>query len=432
MDATKYISMLQDKHFSDLKKMEYKYSKEDVQEMLGILKLSAFKTIPLHDFSGASCFVYVDSLLSNTNEAMKTLMSYKGEATFGLKSLEDEIISTLLIEQIDTSRDSVRKILSGAAPRDEAEHRIWGMKKGFEFISNPCNRINAESFRELYEIMVNPYLSDPNDQLSDKQLYRHGSVSVVDQTRGKIIHNGLDATKLPDAMDEMFAFVNQSGSMDDLSKASALHFHISYLHPFFDGNGRMARMLHLWFLIQRGYSSALFMPFSSLIQQAKSQYYKAFSSIEDNAQISGLIDITPFLKYFNDHVYRHIGEHELVSDTIDQFTELLKAGAITAKEKDLFHFVLSKYGKGEFSTKQIERDYGNCAYATIRSFVLKLSEHGILEAHQYGNRVKYCIASPSIATPKLSLNTQIQSASTRAGEYPSISHAKQKESEPEL
>lgn len=31
----------------------------------------------------------------------------------------------------------------------------------------------------------------------------------------------------------------------------------------FDGNGRIARLVHLWFLIQKGYQSALFIPFSS-------------------------------------------------------------------------------------------------------------------------------------------------------------------------
>lgn len=142
------------------------------------------------------------------------------------------------------------------------------------------------------------------------------------------------------------------------------------------------------------------MPFSLLIQKTKNQYYRAFDCIENNSLISGLVDVTPFLRYFNDNVYRHIGEHELVSDVIDRFTNLLKTGGATVKEKDLFHFVLSKYGNGEFSTKQLEHDFGNCAYATIRSFVLKFAEHGLLEAHPYGNRVKYCISPPQTAAIK--------------------------------
>ena len=74
---------------------------------------------------------------------------------------------------------------------------------------------------------------------------------------------------------------------------------------------------------------------------------------------------------------------------------LLSKGNVTEKEKELFHFVLSSYGTGEFSTKQLEKDFRNCAYATIRSFVLKMTAEGILECHSYGNRNKYCIASAS-------------------------------------
>ena len=45
------------------------------------------------------------------------------------------------------------------------------------------------------------------------------------------------------------------------------------------------------------------------------------------------------------------------------------------------------YGDAEFSTKQLEKDFGDTAYATIRSFVLKFKKLGLLESTQYGNRV---------------------------------------------
>ena len=39
--------------------------------------------------------------------------------------------------------------------------------------------------------------------------------------------------------------------------------------------------------------------------------------------------------------------------------------------------------------KQLEKDFQNAAYATIRSFVLKFTKLGILSFQQYGNRTKY-------------------------------------------
>ena len=42
-------------------------------------------------------------------------------------------------------------------------------------------------------------------------------------------------------------------------------------------------------------------------------------------------------------------------------------------------------------TKQLEKDFGNAAYATIRGFVLKFEKLGLLRSVKYGNRIKYQI-----------------------------------------
>ncbi len=157
MDAQRYIEMLSDKHFIDLKKMEYKYSKEDVSEMLKLLYANDGKQLPLTD-TGNQPLLYINSMVADTSTAMKSLMRYFGKDDYSLTAIEDEIVSTLSIEQIDTSRESVRNILTGLAPQNEAENRIAGMKKGFEFIANKSNHITAESVRYLYEIMINRFL----------------------------------------------------------------------------------------------------------------------------------------------------------------------------------------------------------------------------------------------------------------------------------
>ena len=53
------------------------------------------------------------------------------------------------------------------------------------------------------------------------------------------------------------------------------------------------------------------------------------------------------------------------------------------------YFVLSYYGTGEFSTKQLEKDFKDAAYATIRGFVLKFENLGLLSSVKYRARVKY-------------------------------------------
>lgn len=301
--------------------------------------------------------------------------------------MEDEIVSTLTIEQIDTSRDSVRRILTGYAPASETENRIYGMKKGVEFIADPNHRITEENLHQLYEMTVGDFLAE-EDRLLPGNYYRHDSVYVVGD---KVEHMGLPWKKLPEYMADLIAYANAEGSDNDLLKAALLHFYIAYLHPYFDGNGRMARLLHLWYLVQQGYSSALFIPLSRYVEKSRRGYYDAYTLTEQNARISGVLDVTPFLVYFIEHVYHQLEDVASSASAIGAFQTVLERGGITEKEKDLWHFVLSAYGNGEFSTKQLERDFGNAAYATILSFVLKFEKLGLLQSQKYGNRVKYSL-----------------------------------------
>ena len=218
--------------------------------------------------------------------------------------------------------------------------------------------------------------------------YRHDSVYVVGS---KVEHTSFPWQALPERMGELVAFIHEESEINDLLKAALIHFYMAYLHPYFDGNGRMARLMHLWYLVQQGYSSALFVPLSEYINKSRKGYYDAYTLVEENARISGMLDATPFLVYFIEHVYHKLNEALPAAQTTAVFQEALSHGQVTEKEKALWEFVLSAYGDAEFSTKRLEKDFGNAAYATIRSFVLKFEKLGLLKSMQYGNRVKYAV-----------------------------------------
>ena len=131
---------------------------------------------------------------------------------YGIKAMEEEIVSTLSIEQIDTSRDSVRKILSGYAPANESEKRIYAMKKGLEFIVDPAHQISEENLHQLYEMTIGALLPE-EDRLPPGNLYRNDSVYVVGD---KVEHTGLSWKKLPEYMGALIEFANMDGDMNDL------------------------------------------------------------------------------------------------------------------------------------------------------------------------------------------------------------------------
>jgi len=384
MDAIKFSEMLSDKHIIDLKKLKYKYP-DDFSDFISVLKSSCYESLPIKDFNGND-LVYLNSCTDINLDAVKLLYTSQN-SSYGAKALEEEIVSTSAIESIDFSRDSVRNIMKGFAPKDEEENRIFGLKQGFEFISDKSNKIAEENIYKLYMMAIGNFL-DEEDKLKQGNYYRHDTVFVMSH---KVEHSGIDCKKLPEYMKALVKFANADDKTNDLLKAAILHFYIAYLHPYFDGNGRMARLLHMWFLIQKGYESTLFVPFSSYIEKSRKQYYHSFALIEENHKLSGVIDITPFLLYFIQNVYDKITENSIKPDTFELYNSALADGKITEKEARLWQFVLSAYAGEPFTTKQLEKDFGNAAFATVRSFVMKFTDLGLLNAQKMKNKVLYRI-----------------------------------------
>ena len=262
MDIRVFTEILKDRHFTDYQKMKYKYG-EDFHAFLQTLEELYYTPLPLADFDGNN-IVFIDNHATLSQSAVKLLLQSQDQH-YGMKAAEDEIVATSAIENIDFSRDSVRRILKGMAPNDEQENRISGIKHGLEFIADPANKITEENLYKLYMMTVGDFLTG-DDTLSDGNYYRHDTVYVVSD---RIEHVGLDCKKVPDFMKSLISFVHAQDGMNDLLKASIIHFYIAFVHPYFDGNGRMARLVHLWFLIQKGYQSALFIPFSSQIEKSR-------------------------------------------------------------------------------------------------------------------------------------------------------------------
>lgn len=385
MDAALFAKMLSDPMLVHLKKLKYKYPQADLSEFIALLQDGFYRSLPLHDFHG-NPVVYLENAAQLRLSAAKILLTPQNSAQlYGTQAMEREILSTFTIEQIDTSRSSVRRILSGYAPTNEREQRIYGMKRGLEFIADPSNKINEETIYQLYQMVIGAFLPK-EDQLLPGQRYRHDHVYIVGD---KLEHTGLPWNKLAGYMEQLVAFIQQDSSINDLWKAALIHFYLAYLHPYFDGNGRMARLLHLWYLVQQGYSSALFVPLSEYIERSRKKYYDAFSLVEQNARISGVLDVTPFLLYFTEEVYHKLRSEQPDRVTTDTFRQALQNGKITEKEHALWQFVLTAYADQPFSTKQLEKDFGNAAYATIRGFVLKFTELGLLRATKFSTRTKY-------------------------------------------
>lgn len=388
MDLKDFMEIYRDNNSDNLPKMKHKYGAERLKQFLSGLKSSFYESINLIDAAGQQ-LVFLPEKVRPHADSFKLLHAQGPSVrTFGQKAMEDETAATFDIEGIDYNRESVRRIFAGYAPSNKMEQRIAGMKRGIEYIGNQRNTINEEHLFRLYKLAIWDSLK-PEHKLLPNSFYRHDTVTVTDGT--KALHTGLSHKKLPVSMKRLISYM-QTGDKDELRKAAIIHFYLSYVHPYFDGNGRMARLMQMWYLIQRGYPGTMHVSLSKYIEATRRKYYRAFEQIEENAKISGVIDVTPFLKYMNENVYDQLPLEFPYRKSIEDYTDLVREGAVTEKERDLWQFVMSAYGSDEFSTKQLEKDFQNVAYATVRSFVMKFEDKGLLSRQSYGNRNKYRIS----------------------------------------
>lgn len=91
--------------------------------------------------------------------------------------------------------------------------------------------------------------------------WRQSSVFVHDDEKNERVYEGPPADMIPELIDELLESLNGNQSMPGVIKAAMAHLNLVMIHPYSDGNGRMARCLQTMVL---GRSGILAAPFSSI------------------------------------------------------------------------------------------------------------------------------------------------------------------------
>ncbi len=129
-------------------------------------------------------------------------------------------------------------------PPLSADERTWAEIIGYRRVLTYVLRMAPESgfgvdsqlLRSLHFMLVE------HDLVKDPGRFRTGAVDVQDESTGEVVYEGPDAVLVPDLVDQLAETLN-----DDLGEpmvdAAMAHLNLVMIHPFRDGNGRMARAL---------------------------------------------------------------------------------------------------------------------------------------------------------------------------------------------
>lgn len=341
--------------YSELKKIYY--SKKDIYQQTYKMRYASDSTIHL-DFtvSGNLAFFLqtsdVVSLFGKILQLDKKIAflcsQLPGQALsqYAKKCLIDEIVITNNIEGVHSSRKEIGEALAIL----EEQSQNMGKKVKFIGIVNKYFKLTKdESFslgtcqdiRNLYDELVLQEVMDENKENEpDGQLFRKDLAEVF-STSGKSIHKGLyPEAKIITAMEQALYFLNDD-SIPPLFRICIFHYLIEYIHPFYDGNGRLGRFI-LSYCISKQLEPLLALRVSSIIKENIRKYYKAFAICNDP---KNLADLTPFLISMLELI--HKTEEELIDslnsglERWNKYESLIKPIFKPKKEKDYnFYSVL--------------------------------------------------------------------------------------------
>ena len=178
--------------------------------------------------------------------------------------------------------------------------------------------LDSKDIRKLYdEMLYNEIKTEDEKNLPDGLIFRKEAVHVY-KTGSKVIHNGLmPESKIIDYINKALNILN-TDSIDVLIRVSLFHYFFGYIHPFYDGNGRINRFISSY-ILSKYFNSVIGYRLSMTIKENLTQYLDAFDHTND---VRNKGDISTFVYEFLDIIYKSYQKTELY--TLEKMSEFYK------------------------------------------------------------------------------------------------------------
>ncbi|HLG95508.1 MAG TPA: Fic family protein [Bryobacteraceae bacterium] len=223
---------------------------------------------------------------------------------------------------------------------------------------------------------------------------RGGPMRVVSGPIGRerVHFQAPSAKRLNREMRTFLRWFNKPADMDDVLKACLAHLWFVTIHPFDDGNGRIARAIADMVLARSENSSQRFYSMSSQIREERTAYYDILERTQ-----RGTTDITPWMEWFLGCLGRAIdGAQSALAGVLAKarFWERFQDVQLNDRQRLVINRLLDGF-EGKLSTSKYAK-LAKCSQDTALRDILSLAQHGILVRGPEGGR------STSYALSKIS------------------------------
>lgn len=139
---------------------------------------------------------------------------------------------------------------------------------------------------------------------------------------GSVIYTPPQASKIPALMKEFTKWINEESALNlPVISSGIIHYHFVEIHPFTDGNGRVARALGTWELLRRKFDTLHIFAIDDIIYEHKKNYYSALNNVHKEKG-----DLTHWLEFYS----------EIIAESLDRGWKRIISLPKTDKLEKLF------------------------------------------------------------------------------------------------
>ena len=201
------------------------------------------------------------------------------------------------IEGNELNLTEAEKVLKGqdVTARDRDIQEVINYRKVMDYINHfhPKDKkeeVTEDTVKEVHKLTVAKILAP--EQCG---IFRKTQVVVKNSITGEVSFRPPMAVAVPFQINNLLEFISATDE-DDINpvlKSGAVHFELVRIHPFIDGNGRMARAIATLILYKEGYDIRKFFSLEEYFDKDAASYYEALQSVEKKDG-----DLTLWLEYF--------------------------------------------------------------------------------------------------------------------------------------
>lgn len=314
------------------------------------------------------------------------------------KCLIDEVVLTNQIEGIHSSRKEIGDVLDEL--EEQSTHRrkklrFDGIVKKYVMLQRgeTLSLETCQDVRDLYDSLVLDEVmeEDPKNR-PDGVLFRKGQTEIK-SAADKVLHKGIyPEEKIISAVEKALAFLGDE-RIEGLYRICLFHYLLEYIHPFYDGNGRLGRFVVSEYLA-RTMDPLLGYRLSKMVKEDIRSYYKAFDTC-NHPRNRG--DLTPFLlmmlgmiEQSEEDLKESLEERVILLERYNDYIPQLP-NAEKRDMQDLYFLLIQAalFGEAGISTRALQHCLP-ASYGKVRNLLNSIPDE-LLESKRVGREKYYSL-----------------------------------------